>query len=464
MSLRELGAAMAAGDVTAVELTEDCLTRIATTDPAIGSIIALDPTAAEQAAESDRRIAAGQARPLEGVPVLVKDNIAVTSMPTTAGSRALAESHPSDAPLVTRLREAGAVIVGKTNLSEWANFRSTHSTSGWSGVGGQTRNPHMLERNTSGSSSGSGAAVAAGLAPVAIGTETDGSIVSPAGMCGVVGFKPTLGIVPGAGIVPLSSQQDVAGPMTRHVADAALVLAVLAGMAAEPLDAAALRGARIGVWLAPSADRETTDVLDQAVGAILDAGAQTVAVSLDTTAIEAVEWPALIAEFAHELNAYLASAPGASVATLRDLVEFNRDDPIELRHFGQEVFEQALDAPPITDDAYRAQRAEAKTLAQSLVDDLLREHSLDAIVTLTNDPAWPIDYVAGDQYHISTTTPAAVAGYPSLTVPAGYVGALPIGVSFFGTSHSDAGLLQLGYAFEQATHARRDPGYLASTD
>jgi amidase len=463
-SAAELLHALAAGELTAVEITQRCLTRIAEDDGRVNAVIALDPTALDQARAADERRAAGSSGALLGLPILIKDNIAVTGAPTTAGSRALADSAPPDAPLVTRLRAAGAVVLGKTNLSEWANFRSRHSTSGWSAVGGQTRNPHVLDRNPSGSSSGSAAAVAAGFAPIAIGTETDGSIVSPAGICGVVGFKPTLGRVPGAGIVPVSSAQDVAGPMTRTVLDAAEVYGVLSGRPRPVLDADALRGARVGVWLPAAADRETRLVFDAATAALVRAGATTVPVMLESDAISGAEWPALLTEFRDQLDAYLAAAPGALVRDLAALIAFNRADDLELSRFGQDNLEQALAAPGPDDPTYQAARAATTSGARALIDDTLAAESLDVIVTLSNGPAWKIDYTSDDAFDVLTSTPAAAAGYPTISVPAGFVGPLPIGVSFLATGGADERVLTLAYAFEQATAALRPPAYLSTID
>lgn len=458
--------ALAAGAFSAVELVQHCLARIAADDARVHAVLALDPSAADQAAAADARRRAGTVRgPLDGIPVLVKDNVATTGLPTTAGSRALAASRPADAPLVTRLREAGAVVLGKTNLSEWANFRSTRSTSGWSAVGGQTRNPHVLDRTTSGSSSGSAAAIAAGFAPLAVGTETDGSIVSPAGVCGVVGLKPTLGTVPGAGIVPISAHQDTAGPLARHVVDAAILKAVLTGGALPRLRGADdLRGARLGVWLPTGADDALRAVLDGAVAALAEAGATAVAVDLDPAGVEADEWPALVAEFRAEIDAYLAAAPGAAVRSLAELVEFNRGDDVELSAFGQEIFEEALAAPPIDDADYRRHRHAATTAARALLDEPLGRHGLDAIITLSNDPAWRIDVARGDDYRVSTSTPAAVAGYPTVSVPAGFLGGLPVGLSLVAPAGRDDALLKLAAGVEQVTRARRDPAYLACAD
>ena len=453
--------ALAAGELSAVELTGSCLKRIAAVNPAVGAVLAVVPDAQDHAAASDAYRRSHRPRPLEGVPVLVKDNIAVTGFATTAGSRALAGSRPDDAALVTRLRAAGAVIVGKTNLSEWANFRSTASTSGWSAVGGQTHNPHDLERTPSGSSSGSGAGIAAGLAPLAVGTETDGSIISPAAVCGIVGMKPTLGSVPGAGIVPISSAQDTAGPMARSVADTALLLAVLAGTPAPDLSYVTLYGARLGLWWPAGIDAASTEVLQRAGDALSGAGATVVPVELDAGVLEADEWPALVAEFRAEIGVYLAATPGAAVRNLDELVRFNADDPVELSRFGQEIFEQALAAPPVSDATYREQRSRATATARRMIDEALGG-GLDALVTLSNQPAWPIDYAIGDRFEVSTTSPAAVAGYPSITVPAGVAAGLPVGLSLIGTGGADVRLLGLAAAFEAATSALVRPALTAA--
>ena len=460
-SIAELHGAMASGELTADGLTRAYLERVDALDAQLGSVLAVHPDALADAEASDaRRRAGAPPRPLEGVPVLVKDNVAVAGLPTTAGSRALLESMPADAPLVGRLRDAGAIILGKTNLSEWANFRDEHSTSGWSAVGGQTRNPHALDRSTSGSSSGSAVAVAASLAQVAVGTETDGSIISPAGVCGIVGGKPSHGAVPGAGIVPISLHQDTAGPMARHVADAALLHAVLCGTTPPDLRGATLHGARIGVWRPSGLDEATTEVLDAALAALTVAGVTATDIEIDASKIQDAEWPALLAEFRHEIDAYLATAPDAAARSLVELIAFNKADPSELAYFAQSLFEQALaDAPGLDDPAYREQRVTATREARACLDRALA--GVDAVLTVSNDPAWPIDYAAGDKYHVETTTPAAVAGYPSLSVPAGFAGVLPIGVSLIGRAGGDADLWRLAYAFEQSVPARRAPTYPA---
>ncbi|QFZ17912.1 amidase [Saccharothrix syringae] len=462
-TIPQLARRMDAGSLTSVELTRAYLRRIDTVDRRVRSVLAVDPEALRQAAESDRRRARGQARGLmDGIPVLLKDNIDTRSG-GTAGSRALRVPPRDDAELVRRLREAGAVVLGKTNLSEWANFRSTRSTSGWSGVGGQTNNPYVLDRNPCGSSSGSGAAVAASLAQVAVGTETDGSIVCPSGQNGVVGLKPTLGRVSGDGIVPISAQQDTAGPMARHVVDAAILMSALEGRGADyarALTPDALRGARVGVWRKAGRDAEVDRVVQSAVDVLRRNGATVVEVELPyQDEIDAVEFPALITEFKHDLEAYLKSRPGVP-RTLTELIAFNEADPVELSRFGQELFHEAEKAPPITDPTYREQRRTATDLARRSIDEVLAAHRLDVVMAPTNSPAWRTDYANGDAYVLGSSTPAAVSGYPNATVPAGFAGPLPIGVSFMAGHGADARVLRFAAAFERAAPVRRAPAYL----
>ncbi|WP_211771550.1 amidase [Kutzneria sp. CA-103260] len=456
-TIPDLQAQMAKGDLTAVGLAEAYLRRIRELEPKVRSILFLDPTALSQAEASDQRRRGGHGLgPLDGIPVLLKDNIDTKDLPTTAGSRALLAQKPTrDAELVRRLRAAGAVVLGKTNLSEWANFRSTKSTSGWSGVGGQTNNPYVLDRNPCGSSSGSAAAVAASLAQVAIGTETDGSIVCPGGANGIVGIKPTLGVVSGDGIVPISHLQDTAGPFGRHVVDAAITLSVLSGKDYTP-HSTSLRGKRIGVWAMAGSDAGVDKVMQDTVATLKKAGAILVDVApANQDTIGDNETPALLAEFKHDLNAYLATRPGVP-RTLDDLIAFDQRDPVELSKFGQELFEQAQAAPPITDPTYLQQRATATELARHSIDDLIAADHLDAIIAPTNGPAWVTDYASGDAFELGSSTPAAVAGYPDITVPAGFAGALPIGVSFMAGRNSDARLIALAAAFERISQARRD--------
>lgn len=472
VTIPELQERMSQGRLSSVELTELYLHRIDTIDPLVHSVLFLDPTALRQARASDERRRAGRLRgPLDGIPVLLKDNIDTARLGSTAGSRALLAKAPrTDAALVTRLRAAGAVLLGKTNLSEWANFRSTTSTSGWSGVGGQTNNPYVLDRNPCGSSSGSGAAVAASLAQVAIGTETDGSIVCPSGANGDVGIKPTLGLISGQGIVPISHEQDTAGPMARNVTDVAITLAVLADRQqdyAAAIDASggkSLRGARIGVWRLAGIDPAVDQVVQHTVDTLTAAGATVVEVTpANQDQIGALELPALLTEFHHDLDAYLTTRPGVP-QSLAALIAFNEQDPVELSKFGQELFTQALAAPPITDPAYQRDRATLTSLAQHSIDDLIAADHLDAIVAPTNSPAWLDDYATGDPTNIvGSSTPAAVAGYPDVTVPAGFAGPLPIGISFMGGRFTDARMLALAAAFEQVSHARKPPAFLPTT-
>ncbi|WP_424923357.1 amidase [Actinocrispum wychmicini] len=480
-TIPELQHRMDQGRLSSVRLTAAYLARIARVDGKIHSVIALNSRALADAAASDARRRHGRTLgQLDGIPVLLKDNVDTHRMPATAGSRALAATPPTnDATLVTRLERGGAVILGKTNLSEWANFRSTRSTSGWSGVGGQTNNPYVLDRNPCGSSSGSGAAIAATLAQVAIGTETDGSIVCPSGQNDIVGHKPTLGLVSRTGVVPISAEQDTPGPMTRHVVDAAITLSVLQGRDRsdpatlriprdQPQDYAALlrpdalRGARIGVWRQAGADADVDRVVNDAVATLKSKGATVVDVDLPfQDAVNQNELPALLTEFRRDLNTYLANRPGRP-NTLKDLIAFNKADPVELSKFGQELFEQAEAAPPPTDPGYLKARETATSSAKHSIDDTLAKFHLDAIVSPTNSPAWKTDYAKGDAFVLGSSTPAAVAGYPNISVPAGFAGPLPIGLSFFAGQWSDAKVLAFGAAFERAAPARRIPQFIPS--
>ncbi|WP_199432504.1 amidase [Qaidamihabitans albus] len=478
-TMPDLQGRMARGELDAVALTRAYLARIRSIDGKVGAVLEVDRGAIAQARRSDLRRRTGTLRgPLDGIPVLLKDNIDTRAMATTAGSRALTGARPlRDAHLVRRLRAAGAVVLGKANLSEWANFRSTNATSGWSAVGGQTHNPHVLDRNPCGSSSGSAAAVAASLAQVAIGTETNGSIVCPAGATGVVGHKPSLGLVSRTGVVPISAEQDTAGPIARHVVDAAITLGVLQGRdprdpatsaypADQPTDYAAhlrldaLRGARIGVWRQAGLDPDVDRTMRSTVRLLREQGATVVDVSLDhQEEIGEHSLAALLSEFHRDIEAYLRTRPGAP-RTLEELIEFNRDDPVELSKFGQELFEQALVAPGTDDPGYRRQRAAATELARRSLDDVIAAHDLDAIVSPTNGPAWRTSYGDGDDFLLGSSTPAAVAGYPNVTVPAGFAGPLPLGVSFMTARWQDARALGLAAAFERAADARRAPSYL----
>ncbi|MBV9882441.1 MAG: amidase [Sphingomonadaceae bacterium] len=478
-------AAMAASaQPTAEKQTREALQRIATLNPRINAVIAVDPTALDQARALDRiRRARG---PLFGMPILIKDNIETDGpLPTTAGSLALADNVTHrDAPLVARLRAAGAVIVGKTNLSEWANIRSNNSISGWSAVGGQTRNPHALNRNPCGSSSGSGSAVAAGMVPAAIGTETDGSITCPAAINGIVGFKPTVGLVSRTHVVPISHSQDTPGPMTRTVRDAALVLNAITGTdAADPATADAdahradyaaglrpdaLRGVRIGVMRFASGFG-TNEALGAALSVLRAQGATLVDINelQGRQEMGRNEHAVLIAELKQDMNAYLATLPqSVRSRTLADLIAFNRAHADEeLALFGQELFEQA-EATHGYDDAYRHARETSLRLAgREGIDKLLHDNNVVALVGPTMPPAWPIDAVNGDQISGGGAgNLAAIAGYPHLTVPMGTVRGLPVGLSFIGARWDDARILALGYAYEQASHRIATPRFVNSIE
>ena len=467
---------------TASDLIDTLQRRIAEVDqsgPTLRSVLRTNPDAADDAARLDAELAAGRSRgPLHGVPVLVKDNIDTAGpMGTTAGSLALCDDGPAtDAPLVTRLRAAGAIVLGKTNLSEWANFRSTGSTSGWSAVGGLCVNPHALDRSAGGSSSGSAAAVAAGLAPLAVGTETDGSIVCPAALCGVVGLKPTVGLVEGAGIVPVSHSQDTAGPIARTVRDAAALLDVLArdghpsapaGGYAAACRADGLRGARIGLprrglWgYSAAADA----VAEEAVRLLAAQGANLVdpadLPSIDELGETDAELTVLNTEFKADLEAYLTTRGPGSPRTLADVVAFNdAHAATELAHFGQDRFAQALRTNGLGDPAYLAALETCRRLGRTQgIDAALRAHDLDALVLPTYPPAWKIDLVNGDQLAGGCPQAAAVAGYPLLTVPCGTSGGLPVGLAFMGTAWSEPVLIRLAYAFEQALGLSLTPAY-----
>jgi amidase len=451
----------------------------------LNAVIEVNPDALAIAAALDHeRKARGARGPLHGVPILIKDNIATADrMQTTAGSLALVDAKPPrDAFLVTKLREAGAVIVGKANLSEWANIRSTRSTSGWSSRGGLTRNPYALDRNSSGSSSGSAVAVAASLAAAAVGTETDGSIISPAAANGIVGIKPTLGLVSRGGVIPISHSQDTAGPMARTVADAAALLTVLAGTDARDaatqdaspraadytrhLDANALRGARIGVVRGQFGGRNdlVSAEIEKALGVLKAQGADLVQIPElpNASKLGENELAVLLTELKAGMAAYLAEwAPGARVRNLADIIAFNQANAAKVMpHFGQEFFLRSEATPGLEDKGYReALAANRRMSREEGIDKVLVEHRLDALVAPSAGPAWLIDFIKGDASGGGFTTPAAVAGYPHVTVPAGFVHGLPCGLSFVGTAWSEPRLIALAYAFEQATRHRRAPTF-----
>jgi amidase len=462
------------------------LSRIARVDPSLGSVIAVDPTAVAQAQRID---VSGVRGPLAGAPVLIKDNIEVAGpLPTTAGSLALANNVTNrDAPLVARLRAGGAVIIGKTNLSEWANIRSSHSISGWSAIGGQTRNPYALDRNPCGSSSGSGAAVGAGLVRMAIGTETDGSVTCPAAVNGIVGLKPTVGLVSRTHIVPISHSQDTAGPMAASVREAAELLTAIAGTdPADPataeadrhkadyaaaLDANALRGKRIGVMRFAAGFR-TDAAFETALAVLRRQGATLVDIrkidGFDDDVVGAQEFKVLLTEFRADLATYLQGSPAPiPVRSLADVIAFNKaHTSTELALFDQDTFESAEKTKGLADPEYlKARLASFRATGPNLIDRLLREHKLDALVGPTMPPAWPIDAVNGDQSSGSGAgNLAAIAGYPHLTVPMGMVKGLPVGLSFLGPKWSEPRLLSLGYAYEQARGPMPAPRFLRSIE
>ena len=486
-TIPQLERLMRSGQLSSVAVTTFYLNRIRRVDPLLHAVLQVNPDALAEARLSDRaRRTRGSARLLEGIPVLLKDNVGTHDREhTTAGSLALLGARPADAALVTKLRNAGAVIIGKANLSEWANFRSTQSSSGWSGVGGQTNNPYALDRNPCGSSSGSGAGIAATLAQVAIGTETDGSIVCPSGANGLVGVKPTLGLVSRTGVVPLSAQQDTPGPMARNTEDAAIVLSAIHGVdAADPatreqvghvlaryqdgLRGSTLAGKRIGLYTQGVLGQtpEGDAVFNAAVAKLKALGA-TVVTGADPAggdAINTAESLALPLEFKHDINAYLAALPGTHPRDLAGLIAFNKANARrEMPFFGQEIFEQAqATSGDETEPAYVKARQDATGGARKALDDVLGGLKLDAIVSLTNGPAWTTDLVNGDHFSTGSSTFAAVSGYPSVTVPAGYTNGLPIGISFTGRRWSEETLLRLAFAFEKGNPVRKAPTYAAT--
>jgi amidase len=495
LTIDDLQSRMKSGGETSASLTRQYLDRIDAIDqrgPAINAVIELNPDAMSIAAQLDAERKAGRVRgPLHGIPVLIKDNIdTADKMHTSAGSLALAGSIAArDSFVAERLRAAGAVIIGKTNLSEWANFRSTHSTSGWSGRGGQTRNPYALDRTPSGSSSGSGSASAASCCAVAIGTETDGSVTSPSAAAALVGIKPTVGLIGRSGIIPIAHSQDTAGPMARTVRDAAILLGALTGV--DPRDSATrasaghsltdytaaldrngLRGARIGVarkrytGYHPETDKllaAALDLMKQHGATIIDPADIATAGKTDDS-----EFELLLYEFKADLDAYLGQLPSsAAVHSLADVIAFNaKNAGRELRYFGQEIMEQAEKKGPLTEKKYRDILASNRRLmgAQG-IDATVTKHRLDALVAPTQGPAGLIDLVNGDPGGGgSFTAPAAVAGYPHVTVPMGFVRGLPVGLSFVGRAWSEATLLKLAYAFEQASPARKKPTFAPTAD
>jgi amidase len=489
LTVGELQAGMASGKYTAHSLAQKYLERIDEIDkhgPAINSVIELNPDALSIASDLDKeRKAKGVRGPLHGIPVLIKDNIDTHDrMQTTAGSLALGGSIPlQDSTVAKKLREAGAVILGKTNLSEWANLRSSHSTSGWSARGGQTRNPYVLDRNPCGSSSGTGAAVAANLAAIGIGTETDGSVVCPSNANSLVGIKPTLGLISRAGIIPIAHSQDTSGPMCRSVSDAAILLGALAGIDSRDdatnanagksfadytkfLDANGLKGARLGIHrkgfgFNDGVDKLMNDCIDiiKRRGAIIvDPADIPTAGKFDDSELEV-----LLYEFKADLNSYLASLGArAPVKSMKEIIDFNEQyREREMPYFGQDLMIKAQAKGPLTEKAYRDALAKNHRMSRKEgIDFVMDKNKLDALIAPTGGPGWTTDWINGDHFTGGYSTASAVAGYPHITVPAGYVFGMPVGISFFGRAWSEPTLFKFAFAFEQATKARRPPQFL----
>src|SRR5271163_471810 len=492
ITISDLQDGMKSGKFTARSLVEQYSARIEEIDkdkhgPAIDSILELNPDALSIADALDQeRKSKGPRGPMHGIPVLIKDNIDTADrMMTTAGSLALVGSKPAqDSSVVQRLRSAGAVILGKTNLSEWANIRSSHSTSGWSGRGGLTKNPYALDRNPCGSSSGTGAGISANLAAIGIGTETDGSIVCPSSSNGLVGIKPTVGLISRAGIIPISHSQDTAGPMCRTVRDAAILLSALAGVdpddpataasagKSQPdyarfCDPAGLKGARIGVARKYFGFNDAVDALiEQSLDTMKKQGATLVdPADIDSFGkFDDSELLVLMYELKADLNTYLARLSGAPVHSLKDVIEFNeRNRDKEMPWFGQDLFIKAEAKGPLTEKEYLDALAKNHQLARAEgIDALMDKRRLDAIVAPTGSPAWITDLINGDHAAGGSSNAAAVAGYPNINVTAGFVFGLPVGISFFGRAWSEATLIKLAYSFEQSTNARQAPGFLPS--
>ena len=492
-TINALQEAMQSGQYTARTITEMYLERIKALDqngPTLRSVIEINPEALTIADQLDQERQQGKVRgPLHGIPVMLKDNIDTQDrMQTSAGSLALTDSKvPQDAWVAQQLREAGAVILAKTNLSEWANFRSTRSSSGWSGRGGQTKNPYVLDRNPCGSSAGSGVAVSANLCVVAIGTETDGSIVCPSTTNGIVGIKPTVGLVGRSGIIPISHTQDTAGPMARTVTDAAITLGTLTGT--DPRDATTqgnqgkaytdytqflkkegLNGARIGLSRMHLGFHEAVDALiDEAVAVMKQQGATVVDVEqlISVEGAGDAEFDVLLYEFKDGLNKYLATlGPNAPVKSLKELIDYNQAHAgEEMPYFQQEILVMAEEKGDLNSEQY--QQALAKTQRASRtegIDKALQAQQLDALIAPTGGPAWPIDLVTGDHFIGGSSAPAAMAGYPNITVPMGFVHGLPVGISFFASAYSEPTLIRLAYAYEQATQHRKAPQFLETLE
>jgi amidase len=477
------------GKFTVTEVIGDYLTRIREIDregPTLNSVILVNPDALSSANRADSLLAAGAAPgPLFGIPILLKDNIDThDKMPCTAGSRALKDSYPlRDAFLVEKLRKAGAIILGKANLSEWANFRGEPSSSGWSGIAGQTKNPYVLDRNPCGSSSGSGVAVSANLTVLAIGTETNGSIVCPSNNNGIVGIKPTVGLISRSGIIPISFTQDSGGPMARSVRDAAICLGTMTGIDSSDtktlessgksrsdytpfLNPDGLKGKKIGIYTGPLNKSFRVDRLfHAAIGKMKEMGAEFVEIDeIAPPGTGSLSFQVMLYEYKDGLNNYFASlGPDAPISNLEELIEFNKGDSIELEHYDQRFLEMAQEKLGLDSGEYIEILAEMQKNARDLgIDRVMDEHGLDALVSPTGSPAWKTDLINGDNYMLSSSSPAAWAGYPNISVPMGFAGELPVNISFFGRAWSEPVLLEIAYAYEQATKQRRAPRFLHS--
>ncbi|MEO9871724.1 amidase [Ekhidna sp.] len=488
-SVSQLQEAMESGKYTSKQICELYLERIEKKDKdGLNSVIEVNPDALEIAGQLDKERADGKVRgALHGIPIMIKDNIDTgDKMMTTAGSMALAgSSAPDDAFIIKKLRESGAVLLGKTNLSEWANFRSFRSSSGWSGRGRQTRNPYALDRNPCGSSAGSGAAVSGNMCAITIGTETNGSIVCPSSSNGVVGIKPTVGLWSRDGIIPISETQDTAGPMGKSVADAATLLGALTGVDSADertkesdensytdytqfLDTNGLKGKRIGVLEGTIGYHERVDeVMEQAFDAMEEQGAELIKdiKASEDGAYSNSGFELLLYEFKDGLNKYLSSRSDAKVKSLADIIQFNKDNAdVEMPYFPQGIMERAEMKGPLTDDEYREHLKVVTEVSRNGIDKVMKEHNLDAIIGVTGGPAWPIDVINGDHFGTGSSTPAARSGYPNITVPAGYIHGLPVGMSIFGGKYQEPKLISIAYAFEQATKVRRAPKLLPTLD
>ena len=486
ITIAQLSDGYRSGKFTVTDVVKEYLKRIDEIDkngPALNSVIVVNPDALKIAAEMDAELAAGKSRgPLHGIPVILKDNIDThDQMPTTAGATVLKGSIAhKDSWVAQKLREAGAVIIAKSNLSEWANFRASRSSSGWSGVGGQTRNPYAIDRNPCGSSSGSGVAVAANLCAFAIGTETNGSIMCPSNNNGIVGLKPTVGLISRSGIIPISWSQDTPGPMGRTVADVAATLGTMTGIDSSDLKTLAsqgssekdytrylnpdgLKGKRIGFIKDGMGSNFHVDTLmNRTIAFLKSQGAEVIEVNAPRGGYDGASYNVLLYEFKDGLNKYFASLGSqARVKNLEELIAFNEKDPVELQYFDQEILKQAQSKGDLQSEEYlKALEKMYKATREDGIDKLMNENNLDALMSITGSPAWKTDLINGDNFYMGSSSLAAISGYPSITVPMGFVDELPVGVSFFGRAWSEGKLIEIAYAYEQGTKHRKAPKYI----